>query len=146
MAATRHRGLTIAMLVPLLVVAAAGTAWSAFRAPATVTTPVATAVVAPPTGVAALETCLKGKGKNAGTSWVTVTWTPSTSPFVTSYTILRADNGGPATVVATGVTGASWDDTGIAKKTTYDYTVQAVYRSWTATSAAPATVTTAAFC
>ena len=146
MAATRHRGLTVAVLVPLLVVAAAGTAWSAFRAPATVSMPVTTAVVAPPTGVSAVEACVKGKGKSAGTSSITVTWTPSSSSFVASYTILRADNGGPPAVVATGVTGSSWDDTGIAKKTTYDYTVQAVYRSWTAGSAAPATVTTAAFC
>lgn len=132
-------------------VVGAATAWAGFSASVTASTPVTTGSVAPPTSVTAVATC-KGQTGNSkasgggGGSFVTVGWAPSASAFVTTYNILRSAGGAPATLVAAGVSRTTWADTSIVGMTTYDYTVQAVYRGWTANSAAPGTTTTTRAC
>jgi len=47
--------------------------------------------------------------------------------WATSYSIFRPDSGGEsATAIATGVTGATYPDTGLTNGTKYYYTVEAV--------------------
>ncbi|WP_426445558.1 endo-1,4-beta-xylanase [Paenibacillus sp. S-38] len=61
----------------------------------------------------------------AGSSQVRLSWTASAGAV--SYTLKRAAaSGGPYTMVASGVTGTSYTDTGLTNGTTYYYVVSAV--------------------
>lgn len=143
-------GLAAALLLP----AGGAAAWAGYDSSVPASTAVSTGTVAAPTGATATATCKgktgNGKGGGAGGSgtgsFVTVSWKASASPFVAAYNILRSANGAPPALVAVGVSGTTWSDTAIVGTTTYAYTVQAVYRSWTKDSATPATVTTTNAC
>ncbi|MEO7101160.1 MAG: LamG-like jellyroll fold domain-containing protein [Luteolibacter sp.] len=64
----------------------------------------------------------------AGTGQATISWSASTG--ASSYTIERATSAsGPFTVIASGVTGLSYLDTGLSNGTTYYYQVTAVNAS-----------------
>ncbi|WP_156755230.1 fibronectin type III domain-containing protein [Actinokineospora pegani] len=96
-----------------------------------------TTTLAAPTGVTVPPT---------SSTTVAVSWTGSTgSPAPTGYYVLR-DSSAPACASSPSalITGTSCDDTGVAAGT-HTYRVVAVYRSWTATSAAsgPVVVSTA---
>ncbi|MGH9301742.1 MAG: hypothetical protein ACRD0I_10590 [Acidimicrobiales bacterium] len=94
------------------------------------TTPVSTALLAPPTGLT----------HNPSGNAITLTWTASTSPFVRSYEILRSDNGGGYAVVASGITGTSYvDSVPINTTGTYTWTAVAVDYNWTSVASAPTT-------
>jgi cellulose 1,4-beta-cellobiosidase len=70
----------------------------------------------PPTNLSAS----RGPGKKA----ITLKWTGSAG--ATSYTVKRAlTSGGPYSVVASGITGTSFKDTGLSDKSTYFYVVTA---------------------
>jgi cellulose 1,4-beta-cellobiosidase len=69
----------------------------------------------------------------AGSGQATISW--SASAGASSYTIERATSGvGPFAVVATGVTGLSYLDTGLSDGTTYYYQVIAVNASGSSTA------------
>jgi hypothetical protein len=84
----------------------------------------------------------------SGNAQVTLAWTAPTSnggSTITGYTVLRGTTTGGESVVATGVTGLTFTDTGRTNGTTYFYEVEAVNSVGASTpsnerSATPATV------
>ena len=92
----------------------------------------ATSLPLPPTSVAA----------TGGLGQVKLTWTAG--PLATSYTVYRGTTtGGEATTpVATGITGTTYTDTGLANGTTYYYTIAAVNSFGVSSPSAEATATT----
>jgi hypothetical protein len=101
----------------------------------------ASATLAPPTAVTALQTGCK----NNKPVTITIGWTATSSAFATGYQIERATaSGGPYSVVANvaiGTTSYVDADPTLGFTTTYYYRVLSTYQSWTA-AAAQATVTT----
>jgi beta-glucanase (GH16 family) len=71
-------------------------------------------------------------------SQINLSWTASTTSGVT-YTVLRG-----GTSIATGVTGTTYSDTGLAASTQYSYTVEAVDSGGTSPASNTATATTLA--
>jgi hypothetical protein len=84
---------------------------------------------------AAQVNCRGNKGAE-----VSVTWTESSSSYVTSYLVERATSGNGAYMVlgsvAAGKTSYTDSSESLGYSTTYYYRVSAVYRSWSATSTA----------
>jgi len=84
-----------------------------------------------PTGVTA----------TAGNGQVSLSWTASTG--ATGYTVLRATSpNGSYTTIATGVTGTSYTDTGLANGTTYYYAVVAANGSGSSANSSQANAIT----
>jgi fibronectin type 3 domain-containing protein len=65
-----------------------------------------------------------GLSASAGSTQVALSWTPT--PAVVSYNIYRSTSSGGETLYQTGVTVASFTDTGLTNGTTYYYEVSAV--------------------
>ena len=104
--------------------------------------PVGTAALAAPASVSATVNC-----PNAKKGDVLVQWAPSSSAFVSGYTVLRAVNGGaPVTLTSLPATASTYDDTTIASATSYVYDVVATYQNWTSNAAASPSATTAKHC
>ena len=99
------------------------------------------AVLAPVTGLTATARCRLLKPS------VDLSWTPTTSPQVTGYQVLRRTGTGSYTTVAnlTGRTTSTYNDTTVTTSATYTYLVKAVRNSWYADSST-ATVTTPSIC
>lgn len=94
---------------------------------------VASATLSAPTKAAASQT----NCRNNKTPEIDVTWSASTSSYLTSYSVERAtSSSGPYTSIATPTSSdTSYTDNGaLAYSTTYYYRVSAVYKSWTAVS------------
>ncbi len=67
-----------------------------------------------------------GLTARVGDARIALAWSPPSGSFPTSYEILRSSSsGGSGTVIASGVTGTTYDDRGLTNMTTYYYTVQA---------------------
>ncbi len=82
--------------------------------------PACSAVTVAPTGLLAAATSTTAIGLN---------WTAPTPPAnctVSSYTIYGGTTSNPTTVIASGVTGTSYTNSGLTPSTTYYYTVAAV--------------------
>ncbi|MBV8115512.1 MAG: immunoglobulin domain-containing protein, partial [Silvibacterium sp.] len=90
----------------------------------------ATASNTPPTAPSNLSATV------ASSSQISLTWTASVTSGVT-YTVLR--NGTP---VVSGLTGTTYNDTGLTASTTYSYTVEAVDSAGTSMASNTATATT----
>lgn len=76
-------------------------------------------------------------------SQIDLSWTASTG--ATSYNVKRATtSGGPYTTVASGVTGTSFNDTGLTESTTYYYVVSAGNAGGESSNSAQASTTTQA--
>jgi hypothetical protein len=135
----------IRRLLPVLaalvsVATAIGVAFAYFTSTGNGVGTATTATLAPPTGVSGAQT--------PGTGTVTVLWQASTgTPSPTGYYVTRDSGSGPAepacsTSPAAPTTATTCADTGVGLGT-YTYVVVAVYRSWTAASAARDPVTVA---
>ena len=84
-----------------------------------------------------------GLSATAGNAQVSLTWNSSTG--ATSYNVLRsATNGGPYTSIVTGLTAASYRDTGLINGTTYYYVAQAVNSAGTSANSNQASATPSA--
>lgn len=104
--------------------------------------PASTATLQPPASVTTTVNC-----PNAKKGDILVSWAATTSSFATGYTVSRASNGGPPTVIATvAATTTSYDDVTVVGATTYTYSVVATYQSWTSVSTNAAPATTARHC
>jgi beta-galactosidase len=77
-----------------------------------------------------------------GLSWTAVT--PPANCTISSYTVYGGTTANPATVIATGVTGTTYSNTGLAASTTYYYLVKAVDADGTSAGSNQATTTTLA--
>ena len=95
-----------------------------------------TAVTAAPTGLTATAT----SSSSAGLTWTAPT--PPANCTISSYTIYGGTTANPTTVIASGVTGTSYTNTGLAANTTYYYTVAAVDAAGTSPVSAEASVKT----
>jgi fibronectin type 3 domain-containing protein len=82
--------------------------------------PTCSAVTVAPTGLLAAATSTTAIGLN----WSAVT--PPANCTVSSYTVYGGTTANPTTVIASGVTGTSYTNSGLTPSTTYYYTVAAV--------------------
>jgi hypothetical protein len=137
-----QRSVAISVVVTAACLGFTGTTFALEQATTSSALSVSAATVVPAAAVTATVNC-----PNAKKGDVLVQWTPSTSPFVTGYTVMRATNGGPATTVATVAgTTTAYDDTAVTGTTTYVYSVVATYRTWTSSATSAPSVTTAKRC
>ena len=126
----------LAAALAVVALGAASTAAAQFTRAATAgPTTLASATLAPPTAVTAVQT----NCKNAKPVAITVGWTATASAFATGYRVERGTtSGGPYSSLATlavGTTSYVDADPALAYTTTYYYRVLATYRSWTGASA-----------
>ena len=138
----RARRLAVALAGTVLAAATTTVAASAWSSSATVAQQaIASATIAPPTGLAAGNgVCVKNSSVR-----VDVTWTQTTSTFADGYEILRSTSaGGPFTTVGTvsGVGTKTFTDTGTAFSTAYYYIVKATRGAWRSAPSSVASVTT----
>ncbi|HEY3716612.1 MAG TPA: fibronectin type III domain-containing protein [Jatrophihabitantaceae bacterium] len=121
------------LAIVIAIVSLGGTAWAYWGALGSGVGTAQTGALNPPTTVTVPAT---------STGTVHVTWTASTgTPLPTGYRVTRVLDSTDASAVACDgpVTGTACDDQSVPDGS-YHYTVTAVYRSWTATSAASSSV------
>jgi hypothetical protein len=131
----RRRLPVLVALVLAAVLVTAAAAYATFTSVGSATQAVSTQSLAPPTGV---TTTLTSQCKANKAQQVTVSWTASTSSFVTGYTVQR--NGTTITTLGATATATSYVDNGVGHSTSYTYTVLATYQQWSSgASASPIT-------
>ena len=96
------------------------------------------AVPSAPTNLTATAT----SSSAIGLSWTAVT--PPANCTISSYTVYGGTTANPTTVIASGVTGTTYSNTGLAASTTYYYLVKAVDAYGTSAASNQATQTTQA--
>ncbi len=101
-------------------------------------TPVCTTVPSAPTGLTATASSFSV----IGLSWTAVT--PPTNCTISSYSVYGGTTANPTTLIASGLTGTTYSNTGLAASTTYYYVVKAVDGDGTSAASAQATATTPA--
>ena len=122
----------VAILLALVCAASllsAAAAYATFASGASAAQSVSTQTLLPPTAVTGTVA--------SNCKSVTVTWTASTSPFGSGYTIQR--NG--TTITTVGSTATSFTDSTTSRHTQYAYTVLATYQQWSSGAAAPSVTT-----
>ena len=83
----------------------------------------------------------------SSSSTIGLTWnavTPPANCTISSYTVYGGTTTNPTTVIASGVTGTTYSNTGLAASTTYYYVVKAVDADGTSAASAQAQATTSA--
>jgi hypothetical protein len=111
---------------------------SAGSAQASATTPVTlvcTNIPSAPTGLTAAAS-----SSAIGLSWTAVI--PPTNCTISSYSVYGGTTANPTTLVAGGLTGTTYSNSGLAASTTYYYVVKAVDADGTSAASAQATATT----
>ena len=78
-----------------------------------------------------------------GLSWTAVT--PPANCSISSYSIYGGTTANPTTLIASGLTGTTYSNTGLTASTTYYYVVKAVDADGTSTASAQTTATTPAY-
>jgi hypothetical protein len=116
----RRRLSVFLALVCAAALVSAAAAYATFTGAASAAQSISTNTLQPPTGLQGVvaSSCKK----------VTLTWAASSSAYATGYAILR--NGTPLGTVPAGT--ATYSDSGVAKTTSYTYTVQTTFQGWTA--------------
>ena len=77
-----------------------------------------------------------------GLSWTAVT--PPANCTISSYSVYGGTTANPTTLIASGLTGTTYSNTGLTASTTYYYVVKAVDAEGTSAASAQATATTPA--
>ena len=101
-------------------------------------TPVCTTVPSAPTGVTATAT---------SSTAISLSWTAVTPPgncTISSYSVYGGTTANPTTLLAGGLTGTTYSNTGLADSTTYYYVVKAVDGDGTSAASTQTTATTPA--
>jgi fibronectin type 3 domain-containing protein len=91
-----------------------------------------------PTGL----TATASSSSAIGLSWLAVT--PPTNCSISSYTVYGGTTANPTTVIASGVTGTTYSNTGLTASTTYYYVVKAVDADGTSAASTQASAETSA--
>ena len=116
-----------------------GTSTASAQASATTpVTPVCTAVPSAPTGL----TAAASSSSVIGLSWTAVT--PPTNCTISSYSVYGGTTANPTTLIAGGLTGTTYSNTGLTASTTYYYVVKALDADGTSAASTQATATTPA--
>lgn len=140
----RRRWLVILPVTLVTWVLLATVAVAAFTATVTASGDVSTALLHPPTGLAAAGgTCQADQYDS-----IVLTWTATASTWADGYEVLRSTDGSTYSLLAslTGVATESYTDSPLAFSTTYTYRVQAVGRGWTSQPAEVTRTTRGAQC
>jgi len=109
---------------------------SAQSSTTTPVTPVCTTVPSAPTGLTATA---------SSSSAIALSWTAVTPPAnctISSYSIYGGTTANPTTLIASGVTGTTYSNTGLTASTTYYYVVKALDSDGTSAASAQASTTT----
>lgn len=138
-------GLTASTTYYYIIEAADGDGTSAASAQATATTESGgscSAVPSAPTGL----TATASSSSVIGLSWTAVT--PPANCTISSYSVYQSTTSGftpsPSTLIASGVTGTTYSNTGLAASTTYYYVVEALDADGTSLASTQASATTQA--
>jgi fibronectin type 3 domain-containing protein len=116
-----------------------GTSAASAQASATTpVTPVCTTVPSAPTGL----TATASSSSVIGLSWTAVT--PPANCTISSYSVYGGTIANPTTLLASGLTGTTYSNTGLAASTTYYYVAKAVDGDGTSAASAQALATTPA--
>jgi fibronectin type 3 domain-containing protein len=113
-----------------------GTSAASAQAQATTPAPACTTVPSAPTGLTATV---------SSSSAISLSWTPVTPPVscsISSYTVYGGTTANPTAVIASGVTGTTYSNTGLTASTTYYYIVKAVDGDGTSAASAQASAET----
>jgi len=115
-----------------------GTSPASAQAQATTSAASCTTVPSAPTGL----TATASSSSAIGLSWNAVT--PPANCSISSYTVYGGTTANPTTVIASGVTGTTYSNTGLAASTTYYYVVKAIDADGTSAASTQASATTQA--
>jgi len=115
-----------------------GTSAASAQAQATTSAASCTTVPSAPTGL----TATASSSTAIGLSWSAVT--PPANCSISSYTVYGGTTANPTTVIASGVTGTTYSNTGLTASTTYYYIVKAVDADGTSAASAQASAETQA--
>ena len=113
-----------------------GTSAASAQAQATTSVASCTTVPSAPTGL----TATASSSTAIGLSWGAVT--PPANCSISSYTVYGGTTANPTTVIASGVTGTTYSNTGLTPSTTYYYAVKALDADGTSAASAQASATT----
>ncbi|MGA2651526.1 MAG: malectin domain-containing carbohydrate-binding protein [Terracidiphilus sp.] len=113
-----------------------GTSAASNQASAETSAPSCTTVPSAPTGL----TATASSSTAIGLSWTPVT--PPANCSISSYTVYGGTTANPTTVIASGVTGTTYSNTGLTASTTYYYVVRAVDGDGTSAASAQASAET----
>jgi fibronectin type 3 domain-containing protein len=113
-----------------------GTSAASAQASAETSAPSCTTVPSAPTGL----TATASSSTAIGLSWTAVT--PPANCSISSYTVYGGTTANPTTVIASGVTGTTYSNTGLKASTTYYYVVKAVDGDGTSAASAQASAET----
>ena len=113
-----------------------GTSPASNQANATTTSASCTTVPSAPTGLTATAT----SSSAIGLSWNAVT--PPANCTISSYSVYGGTTANPTTLIAGGLTGTTYSNTGLTASTTYYYVVKAVDADGTSAASSQATATT----
>ena len=113
-----------------------GTSAASAQAQATTSAASCTTVPSAPTGL----TATASSSTAIGLSWSAVT--PPANCSISSYTVYGGTTANPTTVIASGVTGTTYSNTGLTPSTTYYYAVKALDADGTSAASAQASATT----
>ena len=114
---------------------------SAASGQASATTPVAPVCTTVPSAPAGL-TATASSSSVIGLSWNAVT--PPTNCSISSYSVYGGTTANPTTLIAGGLTGTTYSNTGLSASTTYYYVVKAIDADGTSAASTQATATTPA--
>jgi len=117
---------------------AAGTSAASAQAQATTSAASCSAVPSAPTGLTATAT----SSSAIGLSWSAVT--PPANCTIGSYSVYGGTTANPTTVIASGLTGTTYSNTGLVALTTYYYVVKALDADGTSAASVQAQATTQA--
>ena len=115
-----------------------GASAASTQAQATTPAPSCSTVPSAPTGL----TATASSSSAIGLGWTAVT--PPANCSISSYTVYGGTTANPTTVIASGLTGTTYSNTGLAASTTYYYVVKAVNTDGASAASAQATATTQA--
>jgi hypothetical protein len=120
-----RRRIAVGLTLFATVIGRAGVAIASFSGATAAAPTLATATLAPASGLSAAAAC-----NGLFSAKATLTWTATTSTFASGYKIQRNKNGNPDGPLTTSAS-TTVTQTGLATGTSYSWNLYAYYQSWT---------------